>query len=75
MPYHGRHWVLSSLREDTTGTAKGETERKRPAAGWEGGAQKFPSRRDAKDQEEPSRNGGNEVRSRITVGRTQKDSL
>lgn len=58
MPYHGGHWVLSSLREDTTGTAKGETERKRPAVGWESRAQKFPSRRDAKDQEEPSRSGG-----------------
>lgn len=74
MPYHGGHWVLSSLRGDTTGAAKGETERERPGAGW-GGAQMFLSRREAKDQEEPSRSGGSKVPSRIKVGRTQKDSL
>lgn len=74
VPYRGGHWVLSSLRGVTTGTANGETERKRPGAGWEGGAQNFPSKRDAKDQEEPSRSRGSKVPSRIKVGRTQ-DSL
>ena len=40
-----------------------------------GGVQKLLSRRDAKDQEKPSRSGGSKVPSRIKVGRTQEDFL